>query len=290
MSGVSLITAEIDQAFEACSASAVLPAWKHMSLSLYESRFLSNSVLVHRVVVSDASLGGHSHMVGDGFSFSTPVMARAPFSFTSVSLVMLGSMVWQIWSIPIGGVMSSTAVAVVLGAAELVWLNQQQKHSELGFHFLGRPIRNCISWKRYVDDVVVGSRVFCCSCIFVFIRACYPVPLSLVSGAGPAVHTWVDVELRANGQHVAVNIKSPNRSWVHARGPQQKSTFLPWTGVLKGGLGCIRGVVLGHLARTKMLGLSEQFAGGSSPGRHCGIGVLGVSSVCHSGLGPFFAL
>ena len=123
--------------------------------------------------------------------------------------------------------MSSAAVAVVLGAAELVWLDQQQKHSELGFHFRGRPSRSCISWKRYVDDVVVGSRVFCCCCIFVLRRACCPVPLSLVSGAGTAVHTWVDVGLRVTGQHFAVNIKNPDRSWVHDRGPQQKSTFLP---------------------------------------------------------------
>ena len=90
-------------------------------------------------------------------------------------------------------------------------------------------------------------------------RACYPVPLSLVSGARTTAHTWVDVELRVIGQHVAVNIKNPNRSWVHNLGPQQKSTFLPWTGVLKGGLGPIRGVMLGHLDRTKILGLPEQF-------------------------------
>ena len=135
---------------------------------------------------------------------------------------------WQIRCIPIGGVMSSAAVAVVLGAAELVWLDQEEKHRQLGFHF--------------------GERL-----------ACYPVPISLVSGADTAVHTWVDVELRVIGQHVAVNVKNPNRSWVHNRGPQQKSTFLPWTGVLKGGMGSIRGVVLGHFARTKMLGLPEQF-------------------------------
>ena len=92
-----------------------------------------------------------------------------------------------------------------------------------------------------------------------FMRACYPVPPSLVSGAGTTIHTWVDVELRVIGQHVAVHIKNPSRSWVHNLGPQQKSTFLPWTGVLKDGLGSIRGVVMGHLARTKMLGLPEHF-------------------------------
>ena len=198
-------------------------------------------------------------------------------------------MVWQIRCIPIGGVMSSAAVAVVLGAAELVWLDQRQKHRRLGFHFRERPVRSCISWKRHVDDAVVGSRVFCCSCIFVFLRACYPVvPISLVSGADTAVHTWVDVKLRVVGQHVAVNIKNPNRSWVHNRGPQQKSTFLPWTGVLKGGLGSIRGSELGHLARTKTPGLPEQFGVARLP--EGGVAVHEASSVRHSGPGPHFAL
>ena len=154
--------------------------------------------------------------------------------------------------------MSSAAVAVVLGAAELGWLGQHEEHLRLGFNFQRHLVRSCISWRRYVNDVLVGSRVFCGSCIFVFMCACYPQPISLVSGAGTTIHTWVDVELRVVGQHVAVNIKNPSQSWVHNLGPLQKSTFLPWTGVLKGELGSIRGIVLGRLARTKM-GLPEQF-------------------------------
>ena len=128
-----------------------------------------------------------------------------------------------------------------------------------------------------MDDVLVGSRVFCCSCIIVFMRACYPVPLSLVSGAGASVHTWVDEELRVIGQHVAVNIKNSNRSWVHNLDPQQESTFLPWTG----GLGSIRGVVLGHLARTKMLGLPDVVEL---------VYIHGVSCVCYPVPGTFVAV
>ena len=105
----------------------------------------------------------------------------------------------------------------------------------------------------------LAAECFVTAAFLFLMRACYPVPLSLVSGAGTTIHTWVDVELRVVGQHFAVNIKNPNQSWVHSLGPQQKSTFFPWTGVLKGGLGSISGVVLGHLARTKMLGLPEQF-------------------------------
>ena len=144
----------------------------------------------------------------DGYRFTTPVLAWALFSFTSVSLVMLGSMVWQIRGIPIGGEMSSAAVAVVPGAAELGWSGQ----------------------------------------IFVFMRACYPVPISLVLRASTTIHTWVDVELRVVGEHVAVNIKNPNRSWVHNLGPQTKGRP-SFPGLVFSKMGSIRGVVLGHLGQ-----------------------------------------
>ena len=68
-------------------------------------------------------------------------------------------------------VMSSAAVAVVLGAAELGWSGQHEEHLGLGFHFRERAVCSCISWRRYVDDELIGSRVFCDSCIFVFVRA-----------------------------------------------------------------------------------------------------------------------
>ena len=133
MSCVSLITADIDQAFEACSSSAVLPAWKSISQT-YESRFLSNSILFRRGC-RELCKPGRSQSFGRGWlSVTTPVLARALFGFTSISLVMLGSMVWQIRGIQIGGEMSSAAVAIVVGAAEL---GCKQEHLWLGFHFKG---------------------------------------------------------------------------------------------------------------------------------------------------------
>ena len=132
----SLITADIDQAFEACSSSAVLPAWRRISQT-HNSRFSSNSILVRRGR-RELCKPGSSQSFGRGWlSFTTPVLARVLFSFTSVSLVVLGPMAWQIRGIPIGGVMSSAAVAVVLGAAELGWSGQHEEHLRLGFHFRG---------------------------------------------------------------------------------------------------------------------------------------------------------
>ena len=167
MSCVSLITAEIDQAFEACSSSAVLPAWRRISQTC-ESRISSNPVFVRRGR-RQLCKPGRSQSFGRGWlSFTTPVLAWALFSFTPVSSVMFSSMVWQIRGIPVGGLMSSAALAVVLGVAELGWLGQHEEHLRLGFHFGERPVRSCISWRRYVGGVLAGSRVFCDSCIFVF--------------------------------------------------------------------------------------------------------------------------
>ena len=185
------------------------------------------------VVVSCANRGVLNHLVVDGHRLPLQSWPWRLFSFTFGNVGVHG-MADPGYSNC--GVMSSATVAVVFGAAELGCLGQHEEHLRLVFHFWERAVRSRISWKRCVDDVLVGSRVFCRSCIFVFVRACYQIPISLVSGASTAVHTWVDV-LRVVGQHVAVNIKNPNRSWVHDRGPQQKSTFLPWTGVLEGGNG-----------------------------------------------------
>ena len=81
MSGVSLITADIDQAFGACSSSAVLPARRRISQT-YESRFSSNSILVPRGR-RELCKPGSSQSFGRGWlSFTIPVLARALFSFT----------------------------------------------------------------------------------------------------------------------------------------------------------------------------------------------------------------
>ena len=166
-----------------------------------------------------------------------------------------------------------------------MWLDQRQKLRQLGFLFGERPVRSCISWKSYVDDVVVGSRVFCCSCSFVFLRACYPVLISLVSGADSAVHTWVDVELRVVGQQVAVNIKNPNRSCVHNRvGVRSKSRlFFPGLVFLKVDWVPF-GVLCWSSGQNQDAGTPRTIRSGSSPGGHGGVGVSGISSVRHSGL------
>ena len=86
MSCVSLITADIDQA---CSSSALLPAWRRISRT-YQSKFLSKSILVRRGR-RELCKRGSSQSFGRGWlSFTTPVLAWALFSFTSVNVGLHG--------------------------------------------------------------------------------------------------------------------------------------------------------------------------------------------------------
>ena len=65
LSGVSLISADVDQAFEACSSSAVLPAWRRISQTMNPGSHQILSWFVG-VVVSCANRGVRSHLVVDG--------------------------------------------------------------------------------------------------------------------------------------------------------------------------------------------------------------------------------
>ena len=143
VSFVNLITADIGRTLEDCSSSAVLPSWRGI-FQTSESKLLSNSMFVRRGRRELCKPGKCQSFGRQWLSFTTPVLVRALFSFTSVSLVMLGSLgsvVWQIRGIPIGGVMSSASVAVVLGAAELGWLGQHEEHLRLRFHFRRRAVQ-----------------------------------------------------------------------------------------------------------------------------------------------------
>ena len=139
LSCVSLVTADIDQAFEACSSSAVLLAWKVLSPA-YESRFSSKSFLVRRGRRELRKSAGSQSFGRGRFSFSTPVLAR---TFVPFYVRLTGDVGFHGVAHP--GVLSSEAVAVVLGAAELSWLKQQHEHARLGFNFRGFPVRSCVS-------------------------------------------------------------------------------------------------------------------------------------------------
>ena len=104
--------------------------------------------------------------------------------------------VYAIKGIPIGGILSTTCLAVVLGWQEVQWLAARTRHAALGFVYPGELLRE-LAWLRYADDTVMASYVWCSDCVFVFMTHAYGLKLSVVSQSHSAMagHAWLDVEL-----------------------------------------------------------------------------------------------
>lgn len=62
------------------------------------------------------------------------MIRRALIAFSYVSFVCLGSMVFEISGMAIGALLSLAAVSIVLGAAEIKWARNVDRHREEGLH------------------------------------------------------------------------------------------------------------------------------------------------------------
>ena len=83
------------------------------------------------------------------WSFELQTVRRAIVATTALTLACLGTQVWESSGISIGGIMSSSVVAVVLGSEELSWLEKRAEHGDLGFHFdMSMPVEFYLDWVR----------------------------------------------------------------------------------------------------------------------------------------------
>jgi len=160
--------------------------------------------------------------------------------------------------IPIGGVFSAVCVALVLGWCEATWF--ATGCHEWRAYFRDWPIRRCIRWLRYVDDLVIFSRCLCGDCALAAASSAFPMKITACSGTSElreAPHVWVDVQLMIRGQTVIMLSKNPNRPWLHGHGERVRCSLLPWVGKLPMPFKTIRGGLIGRLARCQALGLTE---------------------------------
>ena len=126
---------------------------------------------------------------------SLSYIALAFSAFTSLSLTSLGDAVFQFSGVATGGVMSCVALSVVSTDLEIQFLENMQVHQELGYT---TEIRKPIQWKRYVDDIIAVSSLYCADCLVNFLRLRDPLPLSVSSSSVPGVASkivWVELEI-----------------------------------------------------------------------------------------------
>ena len=251
----SVVTADVDQAFEACSSSLVWSAFVHFA-TIFRERFATSFIMVSRGSRPRYKMGARG-FGGAAFCMQLDVLGHAVLAYTFCTFVACGDMVFRLAGIAMGGILGTVCVAYVLGAAEHRWISDSAAHARAGFRFQ-RPPLDYMLFLRFVDDVLLISYALCPGCLLAFASSAYPVRLSPCSGFGPPgeSHVWTDIVIMQRGWDLFLAHKNPNRDWLFRRGPRQKTSFDPWPGSPPLGFAALRARICGRLHRCSQLGFS----------------------------------
>ena len=193
---LTVITADVGQCFEACTPDVASRAWAVTSAA-YVAKFGTDAMQVAKTRKEHTRPGTRSWN-RSWWPITTHQVSRALVAFGWITFAVLGNTVWEMRGLPIGGIMSSFAVALSLAVDELHWTldSARQRHEEMGFRFPD-SLPKAVQWRRYVDDILGFSSCLCGSCLFLFISGAYRVPLSACSGVSDSdsSHVWTDVEV-----------------------------------------------------------------------------------------------
>ena len=258
--GTSIVTADIDQAFEACSSTSVLPAWQ-MICECFRRTTATEHVMVHRSrkVITSFGCKGFG---GTTVVFSLEMLSLAMAGYAFLSFALYGDTVWSMQGLPIGGLVSMACLSVVLGVSEYSWRVNRVGQAALGYCF--SDVSRHICWLRFVDDVLGISHTLCPSCLLAFLVEAYPAKLSAVSGVGDTLgkpHIWTDVVLEVDGnQDVVVIPKNPNREWLIGKSDcKERVLYTPWLGRPSMPFSVLRACLIGRICRMRALGLNEHW-------------------------------
>ena len=126
----------------------------------------------------------HTWLVGD--------LLRAFCAAMSVCLVSVCQTVFKMDGLPTGGLVSKCAGCITLGGQERRWKCSNEIRARAGFY------SKC-SWNRavchirYIDDVILVSRMFCRQCLVDSLSIIYNIPFD-VSDDGLCIK-WLDMSL-----------------------------------------------------------------------------------------------
>ena len=109
------------------------------------------------------------------------------------SITGLGDSVVRMDGLPIGGLLSKVAASVILSQEEREWSETETRRANLGYHKTGRRWSSLACCKRYVDDLLVISEMWCYDCL----REMIPHVYTVLFDAEPqvAMVSWLDLRI-----------------------------------------------------------------------------------------------
>ena len=243
--GLSVYSADIDQAFEACDNNSVGKAWAWAS-SAFISSYNSSFIQVRRGRQFAVRPGTEGWSRGWWVISMTQIQAALVASAAS-TFCALGDVVVQLRGVSIGGSLSSSAVAVHLAFEESTAFDSERL-AAIGF-------QNCgiadVQWCRYVDDILSFSRTLCSRCVSVFFSTLYSEKLSEVYSSDLALGNpcnWLLFEFHIRGPHLAWTLKNNNRSYLYGvPGQIFVPSLVAWPGCLPMPFKQLRGILVNKL-------------------------------------------
>jgi len=257
--GWNLATADIDQAFEACGGvdlEASLIAVERAFLDKYPEGFVS----VRKGQQVSTRIG--QYWSAGFICLHVSVVVKAIRVFASVVLCSFGTLVLRMRGLPIGAIPSAASVNTLLDHYETSFLHSDDRKLHARFDFLSmQNYESYVLWVRYVDDLLLGSKLLCSACLLDLARAVYPMDLSVTSGRSgdPNVHMIADIQVLTSAQGLDLLLKNPNRPFLASGSPRVQTSTVPWPGAIPSSFGHIRGRIIGLISRCRQVHSNDYF-------------------------------
>jgi hypothetical protein len=176
--------------------------------------------------------------------------------------VSVGNSVWrQAEGLPIGGPHSPASCSVVLGADEAAWAGDPEARASFGFDPGRGRLSEQVALARYVDDLIMVSRIWCATCLEDMLRVMYRKPVQFDRQASsPHGQPWLDMWISFCGGSLRVHMDGQEQEWVQclASRPPTKTRLKPYLGDEEGSLEALRLHVSGRTARLRQAGLDDE--------------------------------
>ena len=126
----------------------------------------------------------------------------------AVPFVTFGHVVARMQGLPIGGLCSKAATSALLTSQEERWFRHvKSRQQNLGFELMNGPIEASCLHLRYVDDVLLVSKLWCKGCLLFWLKQCYSVSFEACSNIDEIC--WLDMIL-----HCPQGVVRPKKNHV----------------------------------------------------------------------------
>ena len=178
------------------------------------------------------------------------------------SVVSVGDSVWrQAEGLPIGGPHSPACCSVVLGVDEAAWAEDADRRCRLGFDPQGSELSRQAALARYVDDLIVVSRIWCPECLESMVGFIYRKPVQFdKQPTTPLGQPWLDAWIAFRGGELVIRMDGQEQDWVECRGasPPSKMRLKPYLGDEACSWDALRLHVSARAARLRQAGLGDE--------------------------------